>query len=190
MTPPLFIAVTVPCTIAARLAALGGGIPGGRQVPAENMHITLRYLGEIETMLADEICEALSTVSHSTFTLKVSGVGFFGKRRDPRLLYAGVRPHDELVMLHHKVESLLLQLRVRPRERKYHPHITLARLKGASPHRIGDFVTANNLLESPPFEIRSFALHESHRRSDGSHYRMVQEYALDDCAECLCIVES
>ena len=179
MTPPLFIAVTVPGTIAERLAALGGGIPGGRQVPAENMHITLRYLGEIDTMLADEICEALSIVSHSPFTLKVSGVGFFGKRRDPRLLYAGVRPHDELVMLHHKVEALLLQLRVPPRERKYHPHITLARLKSSPPQRIGDFVAANSLLESPPFEIRSFALHESHRRSDGSRYCMIREYALD-----------
>ena len=179
MTPPLFIAVSVPSTIAERLAALGGGIPGGRQVPAENMHITLRYLGEIEAMLADEICEALAAVGHPAFTLCVSGVGYFGKRRDPRLLYAGVRPHDDLVALHHKVEGLLLQLRVPPRERKYHPHITLARLKNASPRRIGDFVAANNLLESPPFEIRSFALHESHRRSDGSHYRMIQEYSLD-----------
>ena len=179
MTPPLFIAVTVPCTIAARLAALGGGIPGGRQVPAENMHITLRYLGEIDTALADEICEGLATVSHAPFTLKVSGVGFFGKKRDPRLLYAGVSPHDDLVMLHHKVEGLLLQLRVPSRERKYHPHITLARLKNSSPHRIGDFVAANNLIESPPFVIRSFGLHESHRRSDGSHYRMIREYALD-----------
>ena len=183
MTPPLFIAVPVPCAIAARLATLGGGIPGGRQVPAENMHVTLRYLGETETMLADEICEALSTVSHPPFMLNVSGVGFFGKRRDPRLLYAGVRPHDELVSLHHKVEGLLAQLRIPPRERKYHPHITLARLKNASPWRIGDFVAANNLLESPPFGIRSFALYESHRRSDGSRYRMVREYALDDRAQ-------
>ena len=179
MTPPLFIAVTVPCTIAGRLATLGGGIPGGRNVPAENMHITLRYLGEIESMLADEICEALATISHAPFTLKVSGVGFFGKRRDPRLLYAGVSPHDDLVTLHHKVEGLLLQLRLPPRERKYHPHITLARLKNASAQRIGGFVAANNLIESPPFEIRSFSLHESHRRSDGSHYRMIREYALD-----------
>ncbi len=178
MTPPLFIAVTVPSTIAARLTTLGGGIPGARQVPAENMHITLRYVGEIDTMLADEICEALSVVSHPPFTLKVSGVGVFGKRRDPRLLYAGVSPHDDLVKLHHKVEGLLAYLRLAPRQRTYQPHITLCRLKNASCRRIGHFVAANNLIESPPFDIRSFALHESHRRSDGSHYRMIREYAL------------
>ncbi len=179
MTPPLFIAVAVPSTIAGRLAALGGGIPGGRQVPAENMHITLRYLGEIDAMLADEVCEALVTVRHSPFTLNVSGVGLFGKRRDPHLLYAGVRPHDDLAALRHKVEGLLLQLRVPPRQRRYHPHITLARFKGASPRRMGDFVAANHLLESPPFEIRSFALFESHRRSDGSRYRMIRDYSLE-----------
>ena len=179
MTPPLFVAVIVPSAIAARLAALGGAIPGGRQVPAENMHVTLRYLGEVDAPLADEVCEALTTVRHSPFVLEVSGVGFFGKRKDPRLLYAGVRPHDGLVALHHKVEGLLMQLGVPPRERKYHPHITLARLKGAASQHVGDFLAANSLLLSPPFEIRSFALYESHRRHDGSHYRLIREYALE-----------
>ena len=178
MTPPLFIAVTVPSTIAARLAALGGGIPGARPLPMENMHITLLYVGEIDAMLADEVCEALSAINHAPFTLKVSGVGFFGTRRAPRLLYAGVSPHDDLVMLHRKVENLLAPMRTSRHQRKYQPHITLCRLKNASCRRVGNFLAAHNLLESPSFDIHSFALHESHRHPDGSHYRMIREYAL------------
>ena len=178
MTPPLFVAVAVPATIAERLAALGGGVPGARWIPAGNMHVTLRYLGELEDSLADEVSTALAGISHAAFTLKASGVGYFGKRSDPRLLYAGVHPHHDLMELHRRTERLLHRLRIPSDGRKYHPHITLARLKGASSGRIGRFVEANSLLASPPFEVGSFALFESHRSTSGSVYSMLRDYAL------------
>ena len=178
MTPPLFVAVALPETIAERLAVLGGGVPGARWVPAGNMHITLRYLGELEDSLADEVSTALAGINHAAFLLKASGVGCFGKRNDPRLLYAGVHPHHDLMELHHRMERLLHQCRIPPDGRKYHPHITLARLKGASSGRIGRFVEANSLLASPSFEVGSFALFETHRSARGSVYTMLRDYAL------------
>ena len=149
MTPPLFVAISVPATIAERLAALGGGVPGARWIPEGNMHVTLRYLGELEEPLADEVSTAFAVIKYAAFSLQASGVGYFSKRNDPRLLYAEVHPHHDLMELHRRMERLLHRLRIPPDGRKYHPHITLARLKGASSERIGRFVEANSLFASP-----------------------------------------
>lgn len=178
MTPPLFVAVAVPAAIAERLAALGGGVPGARWIPAGSMHVTLRYLGELDDSLADEVSTALAGTNHTAFSLKASGVGYFARRNDPRLLYAGVHPHHDLMELNRRMERLLHRLRIPSDGRKYHPHITLARLKGASSERIGRFVEANSLFASPPFEVGSFALFESHRSVSGSVYTMLRDYAL------------
>ena len=127
-------------------AALAGGVPGARWVPAGNMHVTVRYLGELDDVLAGEVSSGLAEIGGSGFSLEAGGVGCFGKRGAPRLLYAGVRPHEDLKRLRRRVEGLFHRLRIPPDGRKYHPHITLARLKGASPERVGRFLEATACL--------------------------------------------
>ena len=185
MTPPLFVSVGVPESVAARLAALAGGVPGARWVPAGNMHVTVRYLGELDDVLAGEVSSGLAEIGGSGFSLEAGGVGCFGKRGAPRLLYAGVRPHEDLTRLRRRMEGLFRRLRIPPDGRKYHPHITLARLKGASPERVGRFLEANSLLASPPFGIGSFTLHESHRGEGGSVYRALRDYPLQAAPDTL-----
>ncbi len=180
MTPPLFVAVPVPAAIAEGLAAWGGGIPGARWTPAENMHVTLRYLGELEEPLAGEVAAVLGELKAGAFTVRAEGVDFFGRHHGPRLLYAGVRPRDDLLELRRRMETRFRRLGLAPDGRRYHPHITLARLKGAAPAHVGRFVEGNGLAASPPFEVGSFALFESHRHAEGSVYRRRKDYGLQN----------
>jgi 2'-5' RNA ligase len=174
----LFIAAPLPEAVAARLAALGGGVPGARWVPEHNLHITLRFIGEVDGRLAGDIAETLAEVDGQGLEAAIEGVDIFGSRRDARVLYAGVTPKDPLKRLRDKIEAALQRDGLPAEERKFHPHVTLARLRGAPPDRIGRFLQENGLLMSPPFGIEDFILYESIRGHDGAVYHELRRYPL------------
>jgi len=178
MSLPLFVGIQVPLEIAERLAALGGGVPGARWTPAENMHITLRYIGEVDGMLADDIATGLSTVSGSAMEIAIEGVGHFGGKNDTRVLYADIAPREPLKRLRDKIETLLQRLGLPADERRYHPHVTLARLRRAHQERVGRFLQQNGMLMTQPFSVREFHLYASMRGSDGAVYRIEHSYPL------------
>jgi 2'-5' RNA ligase len=180
--PRLFVAVPLPEAVTQRLAALAGGIPGARWSPAENMHVTLRFIGDVDGREAADVAAILDEVDGTGFAMAVEGVDIFGGRRDARLLYAGVAPRDPLKRLRDKIETALQRQGLAAEERKYHPHITLARLRGAPADRVGRFLEANGLLMSPLFPVDAFVLYESIRGNDGAVYRAVQRYALRPAA--------
>jgi len=176
--PRLFVAVPLPGAVAQRLEALGGGVPGARWVPAENMHVTLRFVGEVDGRTAGDVAAALEEVEAAAFDMAIEGVDLLGNRRDARVLYAGVAPKEPLKRLRDKVEGALQRQGLPAEERKYHPHVTLARLRGATPDRLGRFLEANGLLMSPPFRVGGFVLFESILGHDGPVYRPLQDYPL------------
>ncbi len=178
MTPPLFVAVAMPDRIAARLAAVAGGVPGARWAPAGNMHVTLRYLGELDGTLADDVRVGLAAVEADPFALAIDGVGRFGSRGDTHALYAGLRPGEPLKRLRDKIEIRLQRLGVKADERKYRPHVTLARPRRAQMGHVGRFLESNGLLATPPFPVESFALYESIRGREGAVYREIERYPL------------
>lgn len=178
MTPPLFVGTALPDTVAERLAGLCCGVPGARWVPPANMHVTLRYIGEVDGVLADDIAGALAGIDSQAFDLAVEGVDIFGSRKDARVLFAGVTPKEPLKRLHDKMEAVLQRLGLAPEERRYHPHVTLARLRRPPADRVGRFLEANGLLLTPPFRVDSFALFESIRGGEGAVYHELRRYAL------------
>ena len=178
MTPPLFVAVDVPGEVAARLAAVGGGVPGARWVPAGNMHVTLRYLGEIDGATAADVRDGLAAIRAAPFALAIEGVGRFGSRGDTHALYAGVRPREPLERLRDKIGTGLRRLGLKVDGRAYRPHVTLARLRRAPADRVGRFLESNGLLSAPPFPVGAFALYESIRGRGGAVYREVERYPL------------
>ncbi|MBC6438979.1 MAG: RNA 2',3'-cyclic phosphodiesterase [Rhodospirillales bacterium] len=182
MTPPLFVAIAMPLEIATRLEATCGGVPGARWVPAENMHVTLRYLGELDGTLADDVCAVLTEIEAERFELAIAGVNRFGNRKDSHVLFTGLAPREPLKRLRDKIEIGLQRLGVKADERKYHPHVTLARLHRAQPDRVGRFLEANGLMTSQPFGVESFSLYESIRGSDGAVYREIERYGLRERA--------
>jgi 2'-5' RNA ligase len=173
----LFTAIEVPEGVRTRLTFLQGGVPGARWTPVENMHLTLRFIGEVDEAVARDIDEALSALREPSFELTLRGVGGFGGR-DPKAIWAGVTPCPALHHLVAKIESALQRMGLEAETRKYSPHVTLARLKDSPIARVRAFLGANGLFDSGAFAVRSFSLFSSFQTPRGSLYRVEQTYRL------------
>lgn len=173
----LFVAIRPPAPICARLLAAMGGISGARWQTEEQLHLTVRFIGEVDSHCADDIRAALGTVVSPDFEIALAGVGAFERRGRPETLWAGVAPHAPLQALHRKTDYALAGAGIPPDSRSYAPHITLARLSRAA-GAIDSFLQAAALLSSPEFPVEHFGLYESHLGSLGSLYSLVERYPL------------
>ena len=101
-----------------------------KPVSRENMHITLRFIGEIPSSLVYEICDCLKELKFSPFKVRVKGIGVFPTIHRPRVIWAGIDEGvEELSRLHDDVEKTLRRLHIPPQREKFIPHITLARVR-------------------------------------------------------------
>ncbi len=174
----LFVALELPEALRTRLALMQGGVPGAKWQREDQMHLTLRFIGDVDERQANDIDEALATVRAPAFTLELAGVGEFGGR-DPRALWAGVRPNEALVHLERKIESVLVRMGIEPETRKFTPHVTLARLRNTPRAKVAEFIAHHSLFASGAIPIDRFALYSSQLGSGGSVYRVERTYALD-----------
>jgi 2'-5' RNA ligase len=174
----LFVGIELPEATRERLAALCGGVPGARWVASENMHLTLRFIGEVERGLAEDVDSALLRVRCPRFELTLDGVGFFGKPSAARSLWAGVRKSEALARLQAKVETSVQGAGVPAEERKFSPHITLAWLKGAPALRLQRFIAENAHFLAGPIPVERFVLFSSFRSSSGPIYTPEADYPL------------
>jgi len=173
----LFVALALPEDVAQPLALLQSGVPGARWSTREQIHLTLRFIGEVDGREATAVDDALSTIWAPPFLLILKRVGQFGGR-NPSALWAGVEPNDALLHLERKIESALQRACLPPETRKFTPHVTLARLKGTPRGRVMDYLTDHALCTSPPFEVRTFILYSSQLSPNGSIYRAERAYQL------------
>jgi len=157
---------------------LQSGVPGARWSTREQLHLTLRFIGEADGRDANAIDEALATISAPRFTLELKGVGAFGGK-NPRALWAGVAPNEALIHLQRKIESAIQRLGFPAEERKYTPHVTLARLRATPAGRVMDYLSDHGLYASPSFEVNEFVLFSSRLTPNGSIYVAEREYALN-----------
>ncbi|MDA1133118.1 MAG: RNA 2',3'-cyclic phosphodiesterase, partial [Proteobacteria bacterium] len=123
----LFVALGLPAGVRERLALVRAPLPGARWVPPENMHVTLRFIGEVEPPLATEIDTLLSRITAPSFDISLAGLGTFGSRGRVRALWAGVEQTVPLAHLQAKIETACRRAGLPPEGRKFHPHVTLAR---------------------------------------------------------------
>ena len=143
----------------------------------EQLHITLRFIGEVDRPIAEDVASALSRVRAERFSLRVSGAGRF-EQRSSGTLWAGLEPKKPLAALAAKVERACLVAGLEPEHRAFHPHITVARWKGRRSREVADFLDRTRGLASEPFEVVRFILFESHFSRHGAHYREVATYPL------------
>lgn len=167
----LFVAIDLPEPLRASLAALGGGVPGAKWVGAEQMHLTLRFIGEVDGAMFRDIAGELTGISAPAFDVEVAGVGYWGDKRRAKVLWAGTRPCPPLLRLQGKIEAALVRIGVEPERRKYHPHITLARLSLPSRHRTADWLGRNGGLAPAPFRVTQFVLYSSFLSASGALHR-------------------
>jgi len=174
----LFVALDLPWDIKQKLLLLAGGVPGARWVPPENLHLSLRFIGEVPPVQAEEIDHALAAVRAPRFSLSLAGVGLFEKSSRGGVLWAGVERNPALDHLQSKIETALQRAGLERERRRFAPHVTLARLDNAPPATIAEFVQSKNLFRAVPVPIENFFLFSSHLHRDGSIYTPEVEYAL------------
>ena len=175
----LFLALDLPDDVRQRLAGICNGVPGVRWVAAQNLHLTLRFIGEVEEPRLPDIDAALSSVRSPAFEMALDRVDIFGDRRRARVLWAGVKPSQALMSLQSKSESAFVRAGLVPEPRKFHPHVTLARLKGTRTDRLVDYLEAHAGFFTPEFSVSEFLLYSSHLGRNGATYTVEANYPLD-----------
>jgi RNA 2',3'-cyclic 3'-phosphodiesterase len=172
----LFVALRPPAEIRAKLLGVMGGVPGARWQSDEQLHLTLRFIGEVDRRAAEDIALILSRVGAPAVELSLSGAGTFDKRGVVHTLWAGIAPKEPLASLHRKIDHALVGLGLEAETRAYQPHITLAR--GRMGAEALAFAAAQSGLGSAPFICGHFGLYESSLGGDGPSYTLVDQYAL------------
>jgi RNA 2',3'-cyclic 3'-phosphodiesterase len=173
----LFVALAIPEAVAQGLMLIQSGVPGARWSEREQLHLTLRFIGEVDGRDANAVDEALSAISAPAFTLALKGVGEFGGKH-PHALWAGVRAREPVAHLARKVEAALQRIGLPAEERKFTPHVTVARLRATTRGHVLDWLTDHALYASAQFEVREFVLYSSVLTSDGSIYVPERTYPL------------
>jgi 2'-5' RNA ligase len=175
--PRLFTALEIPREAALSLSLLRGGLPGARWIDVENYHITLRFIGDVEGHVADEVADALDRVRRSSFSLTLSGVGAFGGKK-PHSIWAGVSASPDLHALQGEIERICQRLGLPSDPRKFMPHVTLARLRNASPLDVAHYLSARGNFAAMPFRVGRFVLMSSRDSVGGGPYIVEEAWPL------------
>ena len=179
--PRLFVALRPPSGTRALLRAAMGGIEGARWQDDDQLHLTIRFIGEVDRRQAEDVALALSRASAPAPVIAIDGMGTFDRRGRIDTLWARALPIAPLAALHAQVDGLLATVGVARDDRKYLPHVTLARFgrHGAAPGAIERWVAANAGLATPAFTASHLILYESRLGKDGAHYEAVARWPLD-----------
>lgn len=173
----LFVAIRPPQPILDLLIDAMDDSPDFRWQDEEQLHLTLRFVGEVDRPVADDLAAALGRIRSERFSVRIWGVGRF-EQRNSGALWAGVEPREPLGALAAKVERACLAVGLEPERRAFHPHITLARWKGRRTRELASFLERRRGLASDPFEVDRFVLFESRLSRHGAHYEEAASYPL------------
>src|SRR5258705_4597339 len=173
----LFVALPIPDPVIRGLMLLQGGVPGARWQSREQLHLTLRFIGEVEGSDMRALDDALAGIDALAFELQLHGVGQFGNKQ-PHTLWAAARRNEMLEHLARKVDAAIRRVGQPQDAHKFMPHVTLARLRHADLDKMREWLTAHALFTSDQFAVDAFRLYSSKLTSDGSVYRIEQEYPL------------
>lgn len=150
-----------------------------RWVPAQNMHLTLKFLGNVAASHVDFLKQTLAqiAVSQSPFDLQVGGIGSFPTLKRPRVLWIGIHAPAALASLQRSIEAGATRLGYEKEERSFSPHLTLGRVRqtadAKSLQRISETMTATQLGNIGAARVDSVHLYKSDLHSDGSIYTKI-----------------
>ena len=172
----LFVAIRPPAPVRMQLLDIMHGVHSVRWQTDDQLHLTLRFIGEVDRHMAEDVAAALGGIHHRPFTIALNGIGRFD-RRGKGALWAGVTPHDQLHELHKKIDQACLRVGIAADSRAFHPHITLARFsQGSGP--IDALVESPTGLISAAFPVDGFSLFESELSGSGAIYSTIERYRL------------
>jgi RNA 2',3'-cyclic 3'-phosphodiesterase len=175
--PRLFAGLEVPSHVKSVLSMLRGGLPGARWIEPSDYHITLRFIGDIGNRTAQEIDSLLADVSRRPLQLRISGLGSFGGDK-PHSVFATVEPSRALTELQSEVDRLVRACGVEADKRRFQPHVTLARLKGASSLDVAEYLSLRGWFPSQDYAADRFVLFSSRVSTGGGPYIVETTYPL------------
>ena len=174
----LFVAIDLPEEVKRGVAGITGNLPGARWVPGNQLHLTLRFIGEADEALFQAIKTILTGVRGASFSLALKGVGHFPPGKYPRVLWVGMEQSGPLLELQHAVESALAAAGIAPDERRFSPHITLARLKETPAAAVAACEERFGAFRAEPFPVEEFHLYSSTLTREGAIHTREASYPL------------
>jgi len=175
--PRLFTGLELPTDLAAALTGARGGLHGARWIDPENYHITLRFIGDVDHALARDVYGLLAEIHRDPLDVTIEGLDAFGGKR-PRAIVARVAPDRPLLELQAAHERQIRKAGAAPEGRKFSPHITLARLRDASPLDVADYLAVRGAFPRVTFTARRFVLYSSRDSVGGGPYVVEAAYPL------------
>lgn len=174
----LFIAIDLPENVKDAIADTYRAIPGTKWVDEKKLHCTLHFIGEVAEPTPEVLITGLSKIKCTPMQLQIKSTGFFPPRKEPRILWFGIMHPPEFLTLQSKIERTCLSICPSAETRKFHPHVTVARLNDPHREKVADFVVANSLFSSDPFEMTAYHLYRSHQGKVTTHYEKLVTFDL------------
>jgi len=174
----LFVGLGIPYTLRLQLTAMNGGIPGARWVAAENLHLSLRFIGEVDEDTAEDIDAALGQIFAEPVAVALAGVGCFEKRGRANTVWAGAKASPALLRLQARVEAALQQAGLPPVGRKFTPHVTLARMQRLAVQNIAPYLSSHGGFRTEAFTVREFSLFRVYLGRKSADYEFLENYEL------------
>lgn len=176
----LFVALRPPAPVRDMLADIMDGVPGARWQDDEQLHLTLRFVGEVERPQAEDLAACLAQVHAPAPVVALAGVGAFEHRGRVDALWAGVGPVEPLNALNAKVERACVRAGLAPERRAFKPHVTVARLPRSvgGLQEVANWRATHGALSSPPFELPHLVLYQSRLGREGASYEPVARWPL------------
>lgn len=153
------------------------GVEGARWQDDDQLHLTVRFVGEIDDRAAQDLAFVLDGIDAPSFALDVRGAGLFERKGRAHTLWAGITPSTPLTTLQAKVERACQVAGLAPEPRKFAAHVTLARLAGGTVGA-GAWVARHAGLSAPPWPVTRFGLYESRLGKGGSSYTLLADWPL------------
>lgn len=178
-TERLFLAVPLPDAVRTTLAAAAEPLPGVQWTRPEQLHLTVRFVGDLPTQRADIMREHLRAIRVAPFLLPTEGLGTFPPNRPPNVLWIGVGSgHPRLFQLRQRIDDAVLAAGIPLDVRTFHPHVTLARVTAAGAKPIAHWLHARREFAAPPFRVEAFELYASELLPGGAVHTLKERFPL------------
>ena len=173
----LFIAVKVPSPPSLRkilkhLEAMGRPV---KPVSADNLHVTLKFLGDTNPtripVISDAVSEAVE--KEKTFEGHIVGLGAFPRIQRPSVIWAGLENAEPLIRIAKSLEKELSELGFHPEQKPFHPHLTLARIKSKPPAELAELLNENSTTDFGVVSISRVELFQSELQPNGPRYTVL-----------------
>jgi 2'-5' RNA ligase len=177
-TERLFVALPLPEPVRATLAALATPLPGVAWTRPAQLHLTLRFLGDVPVDKLPVITERLAAIRVAAFVLPLEDLGTFPPNRPPRVAWLGIGSgHPRLFQLRQRLDDALLAAGLTLDLRTFHPHVTLARCPAHAPG-LAAWLHTHRDFAAPSFRVEAFDLCASELRPDGAIHTRKQRFPL------------